>query len=180
MTYSFRRLIPLIAAATAGLFLTQCASLQPRKESSQVRVLPRESVLVLVQSLDSGLVAELTRVGVDPVGFEAKVKTEIEYHLLQRKQEVAKDSASTDVFLTLTMRYTTPTAMSTGVTARMTLRADRGTQHQQETWTWTSATRKNLSGMRAGYFSRDVADEVMTHVKARKQYEPVPPLILFN
>ena len=180
MTYSFRRLLPVLAASVAGLFLTQCASLQTRKDSSQVRVLPRESVLVLVQPLDSALGAELTRVGVDPVGFEAKVKTEIEYHLLQRKQEVAKDSASADVFLKLVMVYAPSTAMSTGVTALMTLRADRGTQHQQETWTWTSAPRKAIGGIRAGYFSRDVADEVMAHVKARKQYEPVPTLIMFN
>jgi hypothetical protein len=154
--------------------------MRSRSDTSQVRVLIREKVLVRVLTPDSSVAAELRNSGVDPAGFENKVKAELEYRFIQKRHEAVQDSASADVILTLRVKSFAPEATGSRINAVLVLRSERGDAHQQEEWTWRTSQGKMAGGFRGEYFTRAMADEVMTHVRTAKQYEPVPQLIMFN
>ena len=186
MKNSPRRLLPALALAVAGSFLTQCASFKPlpASSSSKLFVLPSESMLLVAQPFDSVVKAELVRSGLDPAVIEKAFNAELHYRFSQRKQEEALDSAAAEVILTVQVKHLQPgsgNAGTFGALRAQTLRK-RGTVQRSE-WEWRKSAKYNVE---PPYLERHIvglaADEIMSRVLASRPRpnDPPPPLQLLH
>jgi hypothetical protein len=169
------------ACALACMFLTQCASLLVRDSRDAFLVTSNQRLLLRVQPLDSAAQAELTRDGVDPAGFVTALETELQYRLLQRNQEEAKDSAGANVILTVTVKHAQPGSGSAGAFSVLSLRDTRGSHTRQVDWTWRASSKENVAeGFRLQYFSRALADEIFSHIQRQPPFTTPGQMMLMN
>ncbi len=174
--------LAVCATLSLSIISTGCAGIFAR-DIETVSVLKSERLYLSFAPLDSVVVAELTRAGVDPVKFADELEAEIRYRLYMRGQEESQDSATATVAVLYTIHRLQPGTGNAGTFASYSLVSKRPKHSKAESVEWTAQGRSKDNvpvAFMARHLARQAADDVVARLQPPKDNEPPPPLQLMR